>query len=189
MKAKKPLALDFVTALTVEECSAILLQESGRWTAHWQHVQLLPEGRFTLERLIIPPFRFTIDRGAGYKITFDGTLEPVPEGTHVWGAITRTWRGWDRGWRLRMAGIRVLGVVMALIAGWQLGLMAASLIVIFNLAVQGLMLRGRRDLHGYLFDLLDWITAQLYIPSEGGDVYDQAEHDILNLSYRKAKVR
>ncbi len=78
---------------------------------------------------------------------------------------------------------------MALIVAWQLGLMAALLIVVFNLAVQGLMLRGRQSVRHYLFDLLDWITTELYIPPEGGDVYDQVEHDILNLSHRKAKKR
>jgi hypothetical protein len=100
-------------------------------------VQLLPEGRFVLERLIMPSFRFTIDRGAGYKITFDGALEAVAGGWETAGVSA---------WR-------------------ECGAASRSSIT------------------------LDWITTELYIPPEGGDVYDQVEHDILNLSHRKAKKR
>ncbi|MEW6580781.1 MAG: hypothetical protein AB1435_16525, partial [Chloroflexota bacterium] len=75
----KFLSVDFVTAMSVEECQECLRRcaaESG------QRVSLLDDGSFALRR--------TVGDGGPQTVAFWGTLEAVARGTWVWGTVVET---------------------------------------------------------------------------------------------------
>jgi hypothetical protein len=81
-KTKRDLfRVDFVTAYTVEECRARLVNAAYAHTA-----RVSDTGTFTVERDV--EWGFPPRYGNAFKILFSGHLDPTDYGTHVQGEIT-----------------------------------------------------------------------------------------------------
>jgi len=150
------LSLDFVTALTVEECRVCLRQPP---LVDGQSVLLQDDDGFSVRRLMG-------DENKQVEVRFWGTLQPVDRGTWVWGTVVR-----DTGAKGRVQTyVPVMAVIAALFLMAEFVLRADSGAIAFwavLLVVLGLwtVIVWRRR-HRYALRVMNWVLETLYVPPE-----------------------
>jgi hypothetical protein len=150
------LSLDFVTALTVEECRAYLRQPSP---IDGQSVLLQDDDGFAIRRVMR-------DANVQIEVRFWGTLQPVERGTWVWGTVVR-----DTGEKGRVQTyVPVLAVIAALFLIAEFVLRAdAGMIAFWALALAALccwiVIVWRRR-HRHALSVMNWVLETLYVPPE-----------------------
>lgn len=149
------LSLDFVTALTVEECRATLRQAVD---VDGQSVLLQDDDGFAIRRLM--------GDDHNVEVRFWGTLQAVDRGTWVWGTVVR-----DTGAEGRARTfLPVLAAIAGLMLVAELVLRADSSALVFwvlLLAVLGVwtVVVWRRR-HRYALRVMNWVLETLYVPPE-----------------------
>ena len=153
------LSVDFVTALSLDECHERLREAADLDSLN---LMLREDGGFALRR---PP-----SSDSGRDVRFWGTLEEVERGTWVWGAILEDVEdddGDDHVTPLRafvvvlllfMAAEALLRDDLRMVAFW-----AGTLV--FLTVVAGLVWRRR---YRYGLEVVDWIYRTLYLPPPKG---------------------
>jgi hypothetical protein len=148
-------ALDFVTALTVEECRDYLEHEDLEGSDYTQRASLSKNGYLSIEREALPFPSRNPD-----LIKFEGWLKPVAGGTHVQGAITERTRA------MILPQIQyVFTLLLAVLWGGPILLGVSAdlwpLLLVFSLP---LLLFGWRQwiIKRRVHHLIDWIRDQLY---------------------------
>lgn len=146
------LSVDFVTALTLDECRAYL---TNSLQAREQTVAILDDNSFSVQR-----------RVGGEKpkeVRFWGTLETVKDGTWVWGTVIQT----SEAGRKRSTYGLVFGVVILL------GLIVDALMrnslqsvlilsgVLAALAVLAAVIWRQRNRYG--LQVMNWVYETLYV--------------------------
>lgn len=149
---KQFLSVDFVTALTYEECADRL---GCCDDALNQVVALTEDGSFSLRRTI---------SDSGAEVKFWGTLEQRDRGTWVWGTIFE-----DREdgvgfqpWIPAFAVIVMLFLALEAMLRGATNEVAAWLIVLVGLAALAIWRWRRRYRHG--LKLVEWVYETLYVP-------------------------
>ena len=156
VQGQQLLSLDFVTALTVDECRACLRQPP---LVDGQSVLLQDDNGFSIRRLMG-------DDTKQVEVRFWGTLQPVDRGTWVWGTVVR-----DTGAQGRVqAYIPVLAVIAALFMIAEFMLRADVGAVVFwagllaALGLWTLIVWRRRNRHA--LRVMNWVLETLYVPPE-----------------------
>ncbi len=151
-REKQFLSVDFVTALSFEDCSARLrcCDENLK-----QVVAVAEDGSFSLRRTV---------GEAGTEVTFWGTLEPRERGTWVWGTIFE-----DREARLHSqpwipAFVMIVMLFMAIEATMRgaTNEVVAWLAVLAGVVALVVWRWRRRYRHG--LQLVEWVYETLYVP-------------------------
>ncbi len=153
----KFLSVDFVTAMSVEECQECLQRsaaESG------QRVSLLDDGSFALRR--------TAGDGESQAVAFWGTLEAVARGTWVWGTVVETGASRAGRWVYAMAFVALLLLLAALESvlrgAWGTALM--WLAVVAGIGLLAARLWWHR--HRHAMQVVNWVYDTLYVPAPRG---------------------
>ncbi len=150
----KFLSVDFVTAMSVEECQECLRRcaaESG------QRVSLLDDGSFALRR--------TVGDGGPQTVAFWGTLEAVARGTWVWGTVVETGVRRAGRWVYGMAFVALLLLLAALESGLR-GAWGTALLWLAVVAGIGLLAaRLWWHRHRHAMQVVNWVYDTLYVPA------------------------
>jgi hypothetical protein len=156
--------LDFVTALTVDECRERLERATARLAPDWQRIYLGDDNSFIIERLVTRGVQGTDYEGA-VEIRFKGTLEQVATGTRVRGTITEDTyeRLMTAKWLvgvLAVIALTMLGIAAIVTGTWEILIVA---VVVFGLFVAGVTWDWNRT-KWYPVQLMNWIRQQLFVP-------------------------
>lgn len=150
-REKQFLSVDFVTALSFEDCSARLrcCDEDLQ-----QVVALAEDGSFSLRR--------TADDGT--EVTFWGTLEPRARGTWVWGTIFEDREAKRHTPPWIPAFVMIVMLFMAIEAAMRgaVNEVAAWLVVLAGVVALAVWRWRRRYRHG--LELVEWVYETLYVP-------------------------
>jgi hypothetical protein len=152
-QSKPMLSVDFVTALTLEECRTRLAQAG---TVMGQHLSSWEDDSFTV--------RCCAPDGAKTGTSFWGTLEPRERGTWVWGTSIEE-SGDKPEWPSRRTTVLLL--LLFVLAGWGLTRNEPRVLVIAGLLLAGALLwrfwTWRRR-HSEALRVINWVWETLYVP-------------------------
>ncbi len=147
------LSLDFVTALSLDECRDRLLQIAP---AAGHDVSVWDDHSFTI--------RCCTSNGEAASARFWGTLEARERGTWVWG--TSIEEGRDRPeWPSRRTTILLLALIVLAATAFTLG-DARLLLVALGLIFASMLLRiwTWRRRHDEALQIIKWVWETLYVP-------------------------
>jgi hypothetical protein len=153
-------SVDFVTALTADECRDYLLVKDLEGSSYTQQAYVGETGYFSVERTVT---LIAISRREQLvSVQFRGHLDPVTNGTRVFGAITQETRQTISGYRrwLYLAAVSSLGL-------WLFTMLTQPIpAVLFMLVVLGLVVTLLfSSYHAIEHEanlLITWIKNQLH---------------------------
>lgn len=151
---KQFLSVDFVTALSFEECKDLLRCCDE---AEHQTLTVSEDGSFSLRR--------TVDAGRSV-VTFWGTLEPVERGTWVWGTIfeDRAPRWYIQSWIPAFAVSVMLFMLIEALLRDAFREVAIWLGILLTLGIATIITWRWRYRHGLA--LVEWVYETLYAPPQ-----------------------
>jgi len=147
------LSLDFVTALSLEDCHARLKQAAP---GAGQHVDVWNDHSFTI-RCCAPTSEEAVAR-------FWGTLEPRERGTWVWGTSIEEARP-QTEWPSRRTSALLIALIALSMAAYTFHdarLLIVALGLIFGAALWRIWTWRRR--HGEALAIIRWVWETLYVP-------------------------
>jgi hypothetical protein len=160
-KAKRDLySVDFVTALTVDECRDYLTQKDLEGSDYSQQAYVGESGYFSVEREV--KWGFPPRYGIVFAIQFRGRLDPTGYGTRVHGAITKeTLNRLQVGkWGLWLLTAFIL--MFALVVAREPLRLFCAVWLLFAL-ILGLFLSYWYVAYTRTNALVDWVRDQLYV--------------------------
>jgi hypothetical protein len=158
--------LVFTTALTVDECRQLILQETMCFGPHWQRVDMHDDGSFMVEMRAAPPPVLRLYREAPLEIRFNGILEAQDSGTSLRGKIAYTTaaryqaelnarRFWFR--------LSVMLVILTAILSLLLHQMVPLVLALIGASVAVLLTEWRwRHILRFPPQLVDYVRERLY---------------------------
>ncbi|MEB2288035.1 MAG: hypothetical protein OZ934_07995 [Anaerolineae bacterium] len=150
----KFLSVDFVTAMSLEECQEHLRRSA---TESGQRVSLLEDGSFALRR--------TVDDEGSQTIAFWGTLETVARGTWVWGTVVETGARRAGRWVYGMALVTLLLALAALESAVRGAWGTALLLLLIVVGIGLLAARLWWHRHRHAMQVVNWVYDLLYVPA------------------------
>jgi hypothetical protein len=146
------LSVDFVTALTLDECREFLLNSIQ---AGEQAVTMLDDNSFAVQR--------RVEGEKPKEVRFWGTLETVETGTWVWGTVIQTSEGGRKRstYGLVFVVVILLGLMVDALTRNSLQNVLILSGVLAGLAVLGAVIWRQRNQYG--LQVMSWVYETLYV--------------------------
>jgi hypothetical protein len=155
--------LDFITALTVNECREALEDKSGRRLLAWEQVYVSENTPFS----VALPITVLSLKSQSVKVLFVGHLDTTGGGTRVHGEIDGESRQRLAAFQWEFLLISLALVFAGLLAVSSRGWGALAVIVLAAALIPGAAYQRWKILEEHTYDLVDWVRDQLYfLPGE-----------------------